>query len=285
MSGNGFAGNLISKMKSLVQRRRPPKPPENAFTAHNIRLDDGSETYPPLGITMDRHPITLSVAAMLRTVFADGLAGKSVIDVGCLEGGYATEFARLGMASTGLEVRDSNYANCLYVKQRTNFPNLTFIKGDANDIGKYGRFDVFFVNGLLYHLDRPRAFLEAVAANCNKILFLQTHVSYAHQTPAAQLYSLSEMTENEALVGRWFHEHGDISEQALDQIKWTSWANHRSFWIQKEHLLGLLKQIGFDLVFEQFDWMGDIVTEMTSGSYPQIDRGMFVAIKTGSSPP
>jgi SAM-dependent methyltransferase len=267
----------------MTTGNEPESYPENSFTAHNIRLDDGSETYPSLGVTMDRHPVMLSVSSLLKAIFPDGLEGRSVIDVGCLEGGYATEFARLGMASTGLEVRDSNYANCLYVKSRTSFPNLTFVQGDANDIARYGQFDVFFVNGLLYHLDRPRAFLEAVAANCNKALILHTHVSYGHQTPAAQTYHLSDLAENEGLSGRWYHEHDGMSAADLDKFKWTSWENKRSFWIQKEYLLGLLKQIGFDLVFEQFDGMGDIVTELTSGSYRQMDRSVFVAIK--SAPP
>ena len=37
--------------------------------------------------------------------------------------------------------------------------------------------------------------------------------------------------------------------------------------------------IGFDLVFEQFDCMEDIVSDMTQGFYHKIDRVMLVAIK------
>jgi hypothetical protein len=64
-------------------------------------------------------------------------------------------------------------------------------------------------------------------------------------------------------------------------LKWASWNNKRSFWIQKEDLLQLLKDIGFDLVFEQFDVMDDIVSDMTDGFYHKIDRVMLVAIKSG----
>jgi hypothetical protein len=46
---------------------------------------------------------------MLNLVFPDGLRGKRIADLGCLEGGYAVEFARLGMNATGIEVRDSNF--------------------------------------------------------------------------------------------------------------------------------------------------------------------------------
>jgi 2-polyprenyl-3-methyl-5-hydroxy-6-metoxy-1,4-benzoquinol methylase len=109
------------------------------FTTHNIRLDNGTHTLPSAGITIDQHPVTQSVRRLLRTIYPGGVSGKTIIDVGCLEGGYATEFARMGMISTGLEVRETNYKNCLLVKSQVNQPNLTFIHGDANDIARHGR--------------------------------------------------------------------------------------------------------------------------------------------------
>jgi SAM-dependent methyltransferase len=251
------------------------------FTAHNVRLDDGTQTFPSIGYTMDQNPVTRCVQRLLHTLYSDGLKGKTLIDVGCLEGGFTTEFARMGMTATGVEVRESNYKNCLYVRDRVNLPNLNFIQGDAVDIAKFGQFDVFFVSGLLYHLDRPRKFLEDVARNCRKALVLWTHVTHAEDNEASQTYMLSELCESEGLVGRWYSEHGDIPQSELDQLKWASWDNKKSFWIQKEYLLQLLQCIGFDLVFEQFDCMEDIVADMTQGFYHKIDRVMLVAIKSG----
>ena len=42
----------------------------------------------------------------------------------------------------------------------------------------------------------------------------------------------------------------------------------------------MIKDIGFDIVLEQFDWMGDIVANMTSGDYGKHDRVMLVGIKS-----
>ena len=254
------------------------------FTAHNVRFDDGGETFPSIGYTMDQNPVTRSVKRVLTAIFPQGFAGKTIIDVGCLEGGFATEFARMGLDATGVEVRDSNYQNCLYVKERANLPNLHFIQGDAVDISKFGYFDVFFVSGLLYHLDRPRAFLEDVARNCGKALIIWTHVAHAERTEACKTYNLSDLQENEGLAGRWYPEHGDIPTEDLNDLKWASWSNNASFWVQKEYLLQLLKEIGFDLVFEQFDCLDDIIGDMTDGFYNKIDRVMLVAIKTGLPP-
>jgi SAM-dependent methyltransferase len=251
------------------------------FTAHNIRLDDGTSTITSDAGSMDEHALTLGVKRVLHVLYPEGLTGKTIVDVGCLEGGYTTAFARMGMTATGIEVRDSNFKNCIYVRDRVNLPNLNFIQGDANDIAKFGAFDVFFVSGLLYHLDRPRQFLEQVAQNCRKALILWTHISHAHQSEASRHYNLSPLAENERLHGRWYADHDDVSKDTLDgQLKWASWGNNRSFWIQKEFLLDLLREIGFDLVFEQFDQMEEIVTHMT-GEYNKFGRVVLVAVKTG----
>ena len=254
-----------------------------AFTAHNIRPDDGSETLPEAGRTMDQSTVLRSVRKMLDVIYPDGLAGKTIVDIGCLEGGYATEFARMGMTATGIEVRESNYRNCLHVKSRVDLGNLHFIHGDANNIDAHGNFDVFFINGLLYHLDRPRRFLEKVSRYCDKAVFIQTHVANAGPSEAVRIHGLSELGENEGLRGRWYPEYDAVDPAQLDQMKWSSWSNNRSFWIQKEYLLGLLKLIGFDVVLEQFDFMEDIVGEMTGGFYRTNDRVMLVGIKSGGN--
>lgn len=254
----------------------------SGFTAHNIRLDDGTLTLPSADQSMDQHPVAQSVLRLLRVLYPAGLQGKTIVDVGCLEGGYATEFARNGMMATGIEVRPSNYERCRYVQDRVNLPNLRFVLDDAMNVGKHGRFDVFFVCGLLYHLDQPRKFLEEVARNCGKALILHTHVAHEHPSEGARHYQLSELCENEGLRGRWYHEHGDIPKDELNRLKWASWENNSSFWIQKEHLLQLLKELGFDLVFEQFDNMGNIIHEMTDGWHAKMDRVMLVGIRGGA---
>lgn len=258
-------------------------PSPTPFEGHNIRLDDGTETLPRIGYTMDQHPVLRSTLRALRTIFPQGLAGRTVIDLGCLEGGFTTEFARAGMEATGVEVRNSNYRNCLYVRENVATPNLRFVQGDANDVDRYGAFDVFFVSGLLYHLDRPRAFLEAVARNCGKALVLWTHVAPDEVGPGSEHYTLSYMEENEGLHGRWYAEYDEISRDKLDDnLRWASWNNRRSFWIKKSHLIETLRDLGFDLVLEQYDWLDDVVHEMDGGQHGKLGRVVLVAVKTGS---
>ncbi|HEY5178100.1 MAG TPA: hypothetical protein VII95_21300 [Terriglobales bacterium] len=96
----------------------------NSFTAHNIRLDDGSLTKPEQPWQTEDLALVKFTKQFLRMVFPDGAAGKRVVDLGCLEGGYTVELARAGFDALGIEVRESNFENCQRVKAGTNLPNL-----------------------------------------------------------------------------------------------------------------------------------------------------------------
>lgn len=133
--------------------------PQDGFTAHNVRFDDGTQTYPEAGATIDQTGDYRCVKNMLQVLYPAGHAGKSIVDLGCLESGFTAEFARLGLDSTGIEVRDSNLRNARYIQERLNLPNLRFHQDDAWNVGQYGPFDIVFCVGLYYHIGDSRRFL------------------------------------------------------------------------------------------------------------------------------
>jgi 2-polyprenyl-3-methyl-5-hydroxy-6-metoxy-1,4-benzoquinol methylase len=98
-----------------------------SFTAHNIRLDDGTTTKPEIGYTIDQHVHFLPAKRLLSVIFPAVKADVRLADLGCLEGGYSVEFARMGFNVLGIEARESNIAACNLVKQKTNLPNLAFL--------------------------------------------------------------------------------------------------------------------------------------------------------------
>jgi SAM-dependent methyltransferase len=257
---------------------------KTAFTAHNVRLDDGTFTFP------QAHPIDtvgdyVCVKNLLPLLYPDGWDGRSIVDLGCLEGGFATEFARLGLESTGIDVRESNIANAQFIKSRTNLPNLRFIRDDAWNVGKYGPFDLVFCVGLHYHIDNQNAFLQEMASACRRAIFIDTHVApeYDHE-PAVQTFNLSPLTVHEGLPGRWYIEHdldASADRKQLETMKWASWENHRSFWPTKGGLVQSMRDAGFSIVMEDFDQLLNWSAHYLSpeGWHHQTARAMFVGVK------
>lgn len=250
------------------------------FTAHNIRLDDGTFTKPDLGYSMDAHPWLVSARRIMEALFPGDKKHLRLVDLGCLEGGYSVEFARMGFQVLGIDVRDANIAACNYVKSKTLLPNMTFVKDDVWNVAKYGTFDITFCCGLLYHLDKPKQFLEMLSSVTTRLTIVQTH--FATDAATGPKYNLSPVSENEGLTGRWYTEFPDdesFSNRASS--KWASWNNRRSFWIQREYLLQAIQDVGFDVVLEQFDSLGTgIVESMLHGFYRNENRGTFIGIKT-----
>ena len=244
-----------------------------AFTGHNIVLADGSETMPGQLKLIDS-PWFLAAQRCLTALFPQGFATLRIADLACLEGGYATGFARMGFGeAVGIEVRPDNYANCVFVKERTQLANLTFVNDDVWNLEKYGTFDAIFCCGILYHLDAPRKFLGLMSRCVRHAVLINTH--FATVAPI-RAHSLSPIAMNEGLPGRWFDE-GTAPEE-----KWAAWGNRRSFWILREYLVEALRDSGFPMVFEQYDMLGERIGEsVASGYYKTDNRSMFVGVKGG----
>jgi SAM-dependent methyltransferase len=262
----------------------------SSFTAHNVRLDDGSYTFPEAP-PIDTHGNYVCVRNLLPVLYPEGWQGRSIVDLGCLEGGFATEFARLGLDSTGIDVRESNIANAERIRAGTSLPNLRFIRDDAWNVGRHGPFDLVFCVGLHYHIDNQLAFLREMANASRKAIFIDTHVApeYDHE-PAVETFNLSPLAEHEGLPGRWYAEHdldAASDRRQLETMKWASWENRRSFWPTKGALVASMREAGFSIVFEDFDqhlaWSPHYLSP--DGWHHQTARAMFVGVKTGAALP
>jgi hypothetical protein len=63
-------------------------------------------------------------------------------------------------------------------------------------------------------------------------------------------------------------------------LRWASWENKKSFWLTRRALLQQLYDLGFEIVFEQFDWLKDAILPSSTGDrYESDQRGMFVGIR------
>ena len=182
------------------------------FTSHNIRLDDGTYTKPEAGPSIDRLSWFLGAKRIIDATFPGDKARLSVADLGCLEGGYTVEFARLGLQSLGLDVRESNIEVCRYVQSKTDLPNLRFVRDDVWNIADHGSFDIVFCCGLLYHLDRPRAFLDVLSDVTKRLLILQD--PFLRSWRFSRLHT-PEATTSSCLPDYPSKEYGNDNSQAF----------------------------------------------------------------------
>ncbi len=275
------------------------------FTNHNIRLDDGTYTKPDAKIVTEQHPWFLAAKRLIEATFPGDKSHLRIVDLGCLEGGYATGFARLGLQTLGIDVRQANIDACRYVQSKTLLKNLEFVCDDAWNLARYGEFDIVFCCGLFYHFDKPREYLDLLSRATKRLLILQTHFAEANDSPSlihprklrrllarvlplkstgTTTHKLSYLTRNEGLPGRWFSEfRNERAYQDRANRRWASWNNRQSFWIQREYLLQAIQDAGFDLVMEQFDAIGkNIAEDMLSGYYRTSGRSTFVGMKTAA---
>jgi SAM-dependent methyltransferase len=272
------------------------------FTSDNILLDNGTTTLGSGKILLANSAVWTSIKGTLDLFLSNYQQdpGKiRVADLGCLEGGYSVEFARLGFDTIGFEAREDNIAKCNYVKANLNLPNLNFVKDDVRNLPNYGKFDIVLCYGLLYHLNDPINFLNRVGACTKKLLMLNTHfaperdiryeLGFLNNWILApiqkrtkflefqQNYRLSPITINEGYRGRWYKEwNQNTDKKKVDKMLWSSYDNPKSFWLCKKDLTKAIHAAGFDNVFEQFNYTGDLLPDHDT---QYRNRAVFVGIK------
>jgi len=276
--------------------------PINKFTAHNILLNNGKKTLDDNVILLGESAVWKSIESSLNLFVPHTKEERSrlrVVDLGCLEGGYAVEFARMGFDTLGIEVREENISKCNYVKSNLDLPNLKFVKDDVRNIASYGKFDIVLCYGLLYHLNDPIDFLTKVSNCNNKLIFLNTHfapeldlrynLGFLNNYFIAPIqkrtglfkfeenFRLSRLQSNEGYKGRWRKEwRKGASLIKREKGLWSSYDNDKSFWLIKKDLTKALHSAKYDHVFEQFNFTGDILPDNYTDFYK---RSMFVAVK------
>jgi hypothetical protein len=247
------------------------------FTAHNIVLPDGTQTLPDVPLLAD----AAETKAMLRSMLllapperSDG-GRRRVVDLGTLEGGYAVEFARAGYDVLAIEARAGNMAKCEWVAAQVDLPNLSFVRGDVRNVAAHGEFDVAFCSGLLYHLDRPSSFLRTLGEVTARLLVLHTH--FAVEGDPQTEYGVGPLSEHDGRRGKFYSEYATgASEAEIEGDPWASYGNALSFWLEKKDLLQSVVDAGFPIVYEQRDFVDDIV----GNPYLEHEfRSLFIGVK------
>lgn len=135
-------------------------------------------------------------------IFADGVAGKSVLDIGAWDGFFSFEAERRGasrvVATDHFCWSGEGWGNRLgydYVHARLD-SKVESIDVDVSELPKIGvgEFDIVLFLGVFYHLKDPYTGLEAAAKMCSNHLVVETVTALPREPlPAMRLFASGEL--------------------------------------------------------------------------------------------
>ncbi len=216
------------------------------FTTHRIGLAPG----------LDTMSAGVDVEADIRCdLVVDACGGsldeKSVVDLGCLEGGFTIAFAARGARlALGIEAREISVRRCELARGLRRLPNAEFVRGDIKaELDRREPFDVVFATGILYHVSDPAAILASMRQACSHVALVCTHVAVTD----APSHSCSDEVVREfaghSYRGRMYPEYSPTVDDAeKEDLLWAAWSDADAFWPYEDGLVDMIRRAGFATV-------------------------------------
>lgn len=170
-----------------------------------------------------------------------GISGKTVLELGPLEGGHTYQFDRAGAVSiVAVEANTRCYLKCLVAKEVLGMPSAHFLCGD---------FVECFASGVLYHMKNP-AEMIALAAQSSDHLFLWTHyydpVVVPKNLRIAHRFSTGEISEYKGFKHTLYRQEYTQAPSAYLR-NWRGFCGgpeEISHWMSREDTLACLMHFG-----------------------------------------
>lgn len=199
-----------------------------------MRLSDGRV----LGVPGKRGNINPGTDLRVQTV-AERLrpANKRILEVGCCEGIHTVQLSALCGQVVALEVRPRNICCALARLFVHGVRNVELMLKDVRELDDaFGRFDIVFHVGVLYHLSNPVEHIFRIRDLADDMI-LDTH--FCDDTTS---FERSDITYQ----GKLYRSHVYRGEKGWRDA--FSGLEPSSRWLHRDSLLELLDDAGFDSV-------------------------------------
>lgn len=188
-----------------------------------------------------------------------GVGGRSVLELGPLEGGHTWMCERAGAKSIlSIEANTRAYLKCLVVSQVTAMKYANFVLGDFIEYLKVDGpvFDVGLASGVLYHMREPAELIQLLSRRCREVFFW-TH--YHDEERARTDPVLAKMlSEPEELKHAGFRYRA-VRKRYGEALGWQGFCGGSAEfarWMPRDDMMRAMEHFGFEVMgtaFEQPD--------------------------------
>ncbi len=186
-----------------------------------------------------------------------GVEGKTVLELGPLEGGHSYMLEQAGAAQvTAIEANTRAYLKCLVTKELFNLQRVRFLCGDFIEYLRQtdSKTDLCLASGVLYHMVNPVELLALLAQHCQSSLMIWTHYYDPTIISNSSVHApkFREKLESE-FMGFTHTLHRREYETALNWSGFCGGSASYSYWLLKEDILQALQHFGFGNIRINFD--------------------------------
>ncbi|WP_374349565.1 class I SAM-dependent methyltransferase [Chitinimonas sp.] len=177
-----------------------------------------------------------------------GFAGKTVLELGPLEGAHSYMLQQGGAASvTAIEANSRAFLKCLCIKEVFKLDRVQYLLGDfvsyLRDTSQ--RFDIALASGVLYHMQDPLELLSLLAKASDNIV-LWTHYYDAEVLNAnprlRKKYSPLQDGERNGFSYQW------VVQSYEESLNWSGFCGgsaETSVWLTRQSIVDYLAVLGF----------------------------------------
>ncbi len=120
------------------------------------------------------------VFPLLDEIFKEKWISTRCLDLACHQGWFTMQTALRGTSDiTGLDIRKEHIEKANLIKDISGLKNISFMEENLYNIkaNEYGKFDIVFFLGILYHIDSPLEALRIVRSLTKNICVIETQVA------------------------------------------------------------------------------------------------------------
>lgn len=185
------------------------------------------------------------------------LTGKSILELGSLEGAHSLRLAELGSSKiTAVEANEAHFLKSLIISNALELRNVQFMLGDFQSYMNEtsDQYDLVFASGILYHLTNP-AELIASASKVSDSIFLWTVLYDDESIPNGHKNLISGkvplVAEGFQYQGYKHHYRAIDPKKAKKDKNFSGGLDSYAIWLEHDELIRILKHFGYSKITEK----------------------------------